>query len=215
MTLPRELLRQPAHEVAPRLLGTRLVVSGDPLGRVVLRIVEVEAYGGAGEDPGSHAHRGRTRRNATMFAEPGLLYVYLSYGIHWCLNVTCHEDGGAGAVLLRAAEVLQGADAVRARRTTSRSAHDLASGPGRLGVAVRAGGGVDGVDLCDETSPLRLEHGPAVVRVGCGPRVGVSGEGARTPWRWWDAESRSVSAYRAAAPRRRRGRPGSDGTGGT
>ena len=208
---PREELVARPEVVAPHLLGA-LLSSGTPgsSDEVLLRVVEVEAYAGVGEDPGSHAHRGPRRRNATMFGEPGHLYVYFTYGMHWCVNVVAHERGAAGAVLLRAAEVLHGEDVARARRTTSRRPRDLAMGPARLAVAAGLDGKHDGADLCAGGSPVRLLAGAPPAAVGSGPRVGVSGDGAVVPWRWWDANSPAVSAYRAAVVRRPRA---ADGTG--
>jgi DNA-3-methyladenine glycosylase len=173
---------------------------------VVLRVTEVEAYAGVGEDPGSHAHKGRRPRNATMFGRPGLLYVYFTYGMHWCANVVAHPvaDGAAGAVLLRAGEVLVGAELATARRPAAGREADLARGPARLTKALAVTGEDDGADLLDPASRIRLL--PAEVppeEVLCGPRVGVAGPGAPTPWRWWDARSGTVSAYRAAQPRTR------------
>ncbi|WP_412542851.1 DNA-3-methyladenine glycosylase [Longispora sp. K20-0274] len=110
--------------VARALLGWELTANG-----VRIRLTEVEAYGGVGEDPASHAHRGRTPRNAVMFGPPWHAYVYFVYGMHWCLNVVCGPEGQASAVLLRAGEVVAGADTARARRTAAR---DLPSSPGRL-----------------------------------------------------------------------------------
>ena len=193
------------EDVAPHLLGARLG-TGTPgsSDEVLLRVVEVEAYAGVGEDPGSHAHRGLRRRNATMFGDPGHLYVYFTYGMHWCVNVVAHEPGASGAVLLRAAEVLRGEDVVRGRRTTSRRPRDLAMGPARLAVAAGLDGRHDGVDLCGRGSLVRLLPGRPPATVRSGPRVGVSGDGAVVPWRWWDADSPAVSAYRAAAARRPR-----------
>ncbi len=210
------LLEGRAEVVAPALLGCRLVVEGDD-GRVVLRVSEVEAYAGVGEDPGSHAHKGLRPRNATMFGRPGLLYVYFTYGMHWCANVVVHPvagapgtldgpvDGGvAGAVLVRAGEVEEGACLARSRRPAAVRDADLARGPARLTRALGITGADDGTDLLDPAGRVRLLPAlrpPAEVRSG--PRVGVSGEGAATPWRWWDARSPSVSAYRAAQPRAR------------
>ena len=211
------LLRGRAQDVAPRLLGCLLLTSSAD-GEVVLRVSEVEAYAGLGEDPGSHAHRGRRPRNATMFGRPGLLYVYFTYGMHWCANVVVHPetDGphgagsvgasepAAGAVLLRAGEVLEGGDLARSRRPTSTRDQDLARGPARLTKALGLTGDDDGADLLDPTSRVRLLSGPArPVEVRSGPRVGVAGEGSTTPWRWWDAHSGTVSAYRAAQTRSR------------
>ena len=214
------MLRGRAQDVAPRLLGCLLVASSAE-GEVVLRVSEVEAYAGVGEDPGSHAHRGRRPRNATMFGRPGLLYVYFTYGMHWCANVVVHPEGddprgaapvgasepAAGAVLLRAGEVLEGGDLARSRRPTSSREEDLARGPARLTKALGISGDDDGTDLFDPTSRVRLLSAPTPpAEVLGGPRVGVAGEGSTTPWRWWDARSRTVSAYRAAQPRARSSR---------
>jgi len=192
-----ELEAAPA-EVAPLLLGARLTST---LGgaRVSVRLTEVEAYGGLGEDPGSHAHRRRTGRNAEMFGGAGHAYVYFTYGMHWCLNVVAHLPDSAGAVLLRAGEVLAGLPVARQRRPTARGDRDLARGPARLATALGVTGAAGGLDLLDATGPLRLE-GPlgtvgAAVRVG--PRTGVAGAGASTPWRFWVADDPSVSVHRA------------------
>src|SRR6478609_7777005 len=126
-------------EVAPRLLGGRLttVVAGET---VSVRLAEVEAYHGRGTgavpDPGSHARMGPTARNATMWGEPGHLYVYLSHGIHSCVNVVSGPVGVAGGILLRAGEIVEGQDAAARRRPAARTVRDLARGPGRLGDAV-------------------------------------------------------------------------------
>ncbi len=197
-----DLLGHPAR-LAPALLGCRLLVLGAD-GQVEARIVEVEAYGSVGEDPGSHAHRGRTRRNATMFGPVGHLYVYFTYGMHWCANVVVHQPEFAGAVLLRAARITTGVAVVRARRGMGVVARDLARGPARLTMALGLTGEHDGVDLISAASPLRLARGPAPAEVSAGPRVGVGGEGAATPWRWWETASPEVSAYRPAALRRPR-----------
>ena len=202
MTAGRRLLSGPSPTAAPRLLGSRLV-SESAEGRVVVLLTEVEAYAGVGEDPGSHAHRGRTPRNSTMFGEPGLLYVYFTYGMHWCANVVTGPPGRASAVLLRAGRIVEGVDLARHRRASARQERDLARGPARLTVALGLTGSVDGVDLLDPASPVRLDIArramPVAVR---GPRTGVSGAGARTPWRF-AADDPSVSPYRAATVRRR------------
>lgn len=168
-----------------------------PEGRVVVRLTEVEAYGGA-DDPGSHAYRGQTRRNATMFGPPGCAYVYFTYGLHWCLNVVTGPVGTASAVLLRAGEVVEGHELAVQRRPRS-TERDLARGPARLTSALGVTGELDGVDLCAGDSPLRLRRGvqvpPGLVVVG--PRVGVSGAGGATRWRFSVANDRNVSAYRA------------------
>ncbi|MFC3690284.1 DNA-3-methyladenine glycosylase [Aquipuribacter hungaricus] len=209
------LLRGRPEVVAPGLLGC-LLVAGSADGDVVLRVTEVEAYAGPGEDPGSHAHRGLRPRNATMFGRPGSLYVYFTYGLHWCANVVAHpvtdqHDGGgagvggpAGAVLVRAGEVVAGEPLARVRRPAAVRARDLARGPARLTRALGITGDDDGTDLLDPASRVRLLPAPEPpAAVASGPRVGVAGEGAATPWRWWETGGATVSAYRAAQPRRR------------
>ncbi len=197
--LDRGLLAGPVLEVAPRLLGARLSAGG-----VVVRLTEVEAYAGE-SDPGSHAYRGRTRRTAVMFGPAGHAYVYFTYGMHWCVNVVTGPDGVASAVLLRAGEVVDGLGVARERRPGVRD-RDLCRGPARLTRTLGLDGGHDGTDLLDPTSPVRLLPGSAVepARVRTGPRVGVAGAGAPTPWRFWVDGEPTVSPYRAAVPRRRR-----------
>jgi len=190
------VLAGPAVEVAPRLLGS--VVRR---GRVAVRLTEVEAYQGA-LDPGSHAYRGRTPRNAVMFGEPGHLYTYFTYGMHTCANVVCAPGGTASAVLLRGGEVIEGADDARARRTTSRSPADLARGPALLATALGITLDDGGCDLA--VGPVVLELREPAVAVASGPRTGVSGPGgdARFPWRFWIPGDPTVSPYRAHRPRR-------------
>lgn len=198
--MPRSRLLGAPSDVAPRLLGAVLVsdLEGDI---VAARITEVEAYGGVGEDAGSHAFRGKTPRNAAMFGPPGHAYVYFTYGMHWCANVVTGPEGSASAVLLRAGEVVEGVDVARARRPSARTDRDLARGPARLTAALGISGELDGVDLLDDTSPLRLvmprRRVPAAV---VGPRTGVSGPGALTPWRF-AADHPTVSPYRPASRR--------------
>ncbi len=198
-------------EVAPRLLGARLetVVAGE---RVVVRLTEVEAYHGRGTgdrpDPGSHARMGPTPRNATMWGEPGHLYVYLSHGIHSCVNVVCGPDGVAGGVLLRGGEIVEGADIAERRRLERRGAvrtpRDLARGPGRLGDAVGLRhplhDGIDAVtgqERAGARARLYLPETPPVA-VATGPRVGVAGIAgtAAFPWRFWIEGDATVSAFR-------------------
>lgn len=198
-------------EVAPRVLGGVLeVTTGGET--VAVRLTEVEAYHGAGTgerpDPGSHARMGRTARNATMWGEPGHLYVYLSHGIHSCVNVVCGPEGQGDGVLLRAGEVVAGAEAAATRRgaalplrrTTSR---DLARGPGRLGQAVGLRHPLhDGIDAItgEEQHGMRAELwlGPQRDDVVSGPRVGVAGVAgtAAFPWRFWIDEDPTVSPFR-------------------
>ena len=154
----RASLTGPAPEVAPRLLGSLL--TSDLGSRVSVRITEVEAYAGIGQDPGSHAHRRRTPRNAAMFGPVGHAYVYFTYGMHWCLNVVVHPRGEAGAVLIRAGEVVTGQATARTRRPAARTDRDLARGPARLAAALGVTGDLDQVDLLDPSSPLRLSVGP-------------------------------------------------------
>jgi DNA-3-methyladenine glycosylase len=185
-------------DAARLLLGCLLVAdpTGDDTEPVVIRLVEVEAYRGA-DDPASHCYRGQTRRNAVMFGPAGHLYVYFVYGMHFCANVVALADGEPGAVLLRAGEVVSGLATARTRRTTARSDAELAKGPARLTSVLGIDRGLNGIDLTDPTSPLRLYAGEPIpddaIRVG--PRVGVA-TAADVPWRWWVAGSPAVSPYR-------------------
>ena len=198
--LGRSFFARPAEELAPDLLG-RVLVHVGASGRVAVRLTETEAYAGVGADPASHAHRGRTARNAVMFGPPGHLYVYFVYGMHWCANVVCGPPGHAAAVLLRAGEVVEGVGLAAARRPTSRGPADLASGPARLAVALGLDGADDGRDLCAAASPLRLlpGHPPADGDIRRGPRVGVA-RGGQTRWRWWVVDDPTVSGYRPGRP---------------
>jgi DNA-3-methyladenine glycosylase len=205
---PAALLSAPVLEVAPALLG-RVVEHRSPEGTVAVRLTEVEAYAGEA-DPGSHAYGGRTPRTEVMFGPAGRLYVYFSYGMHWCVNVVCGTEGSASAVLLRAGEVVDGLELARSRRPAARVDRDLARGPARLASALGIDGTLDAAPLGAPSSdhPVRLlpASGPTGV-VRSGPRVGVSGaggDGQLFPWRFWLDGERSVSVYRPAAPRRRR-----------
>ncbi|GIL37130.1 DNA-3-methyladenine glycosylase [Phycicoccus sp. DTK01] len=196
-----EVLRSDVLDVAPRLLGAHLAHAG-----VTLRITEVEAYAGSA-DPGSHAFRGRTPRTEVMFGRAGLLYVYFTYGMHFCANVVTGPEGSASAVLLRAGEVVDG-HATAAERRPGVRARDLARGPARLTRTLALGREQNGLDLLDPATDGRLvladPPDPAVVATG--PRVGVSGaggDGAAFPWRFWLAGEPTVSPYRAAVARRR------------
>jgi DNA-3-methyladenine glycosylase len=177
-------LRGPAPEVAPLLLGA---VIGD--GAVAVRIVEVEAYAGS-DDPASHAYRGPGARNAAMFGPPGHAYVYLSYGMHYCVNVVCHPQGSGGAVLLRAGEVVRGRE-IALRRRGGRQ--DLARGPGRLGQVLAATRADSGRDL--RSGRLRLRPPVQRAETRSGPRVGIS-TAADRPWRFWIPDDPFVSPYR-------------------
>jgi DNA-3-methyladenine glycosylase len=185
--LPREFFARPAPEVAPGLLGCVLWhQSAD--GPVAVQIVEVEAYAGE-SDPASHAFRGRTARNSVMFGPPGHAYVYFTYGMHFCVNLVCQPAGHAAAVLLRAGRVIEGAElaAVRrsgARQTSAARRIDLARGPARLCQALGIDRALDGADVCDPASSLRVLAPPWAAGDGLvsggGPAAGggpVSGDG--------------------------------------
>ncbi|MGN6324899.1 DNA-3-methyladenine glycosylase [Pseudolysinimonas sp.] len=196
MTDPLALLERPAVEVAPLLLGATLHGRG-----ASVRITEVEAYLGE-QDPGSHAFRGRTRRNAVMYGPPGFLYVYFTYGMHVCCNVVCSPEGTATAVLIRAGEVVDGVETARERRRTTRTDADLARGPARLTVALGIGLADDGDDL--RRGPITLEPAAAPApEIATGPRTGVSGDGGTDayPWRFWIPGDPTVSPYKVARPR--------------
>jgi len=201
----RELLSRDAREVAPLLLGAVLTHEGRD-GPVSVRITEVEAYLGPHDslhpDPGSHTFRGATARNAVMFGPAGHFYVYFTYGMHHCANLVCGPEGVASAVLLRAGEVVAGEALARARRPTSKSAKDLASGPARLATALGITTADSGRDAL--LAPFRLElPGAQAVDVSSGPRVGVSGAGGTDdyPWRFWLGGDPTVSRYKAAKAR--------------
>jgi DNA-3-methyladenine glycosylase len=185
--LSRERLVGPAHVVAPQLLNLVL-----RCGSRAVRIVEVEAYGGE-DDPASHAHRGPTRRNGSMFAGPGTLYVYFTYGMHWCANVVCGPAGEPGAVLVRAGEPVDGIDEMWDARPAARKAFDLTNGPAKLCAALGIGADHDGTDLLGVGPVWLLDHGWApptdpVVRA----RIGIT-KGADEPWRWYVPDDPYVS----------------------
>jgi len=192
-----EILERSAVEVAPLLLGGLLTVDG-----VTLRLTEVEAYLGE-VDPGSHAFRGETRRNSVMYGLPGHLYTYFTYGMHVCANVVCSPVGVASAVLLRAGEIVDGVEAARARRLTSKSDVDLARGPARLCVAMGITLADGGADLSTGRVRLTLPEEPAPFATG--PRTGVSGDGGTDayPWRFWIPGDPTVSPYKRLVPKRR------------
>ncbi|MHA7155377.1 DNA-3-methyladenine glycosylase [Arthrobacter sp. TMN-50] len=201
-TTDRNRLALPATEVAHTLLGASLT-HDDGTERVAVRITEVEAYLGR-DDPGSHAFRGQTARNATMFGAPGHLYVYFTYGMHYCANVVCGQPGEATGLLLRAGEIVEGRDVARGRRGFPRVELDLARGPARLAQALGLNRTFDGADLFGGPLALTLPETPAdPAVVSSGPRVGVAGAGGGTEYRWryWLTDDPTVSRYRAAKPR--------------
>jgi DNA-3-methyladenine glycosylase len=196
------LLAGPVLPAAQGLLGCRLAAGG-----VTVRLTEVEAYEGVGADEASHAHRGWSVRNQVMFGPPGRLYVYFTYGMHWCLNIVCGPEGVASAVLLRAGEVLGGLEEARKRRPTARVDHDLARGPARLALALGLDGTANGADLLDPSARVTLARplvAPAPALVRAGPRVGVGGAADR-PWRFWLDGEPTVSPYRRRVRRSGRG----------
>jgi DNA-3-methyladenine glycosylase len=192
--LPRSFYAREAPEVAPDLLGHVLVRVLPDGTRAAARIVEVEAYGP--NDPASHAFRGMTPRNAVMFGPPGHLYVYFTYGMHHCMNTVAGRVGEGAAVLLRAAEPLEGADGMAARRGRERPL-DLCSGPGRLAQALGVARGEDGLDLVAGDA-MWVETGPRQEPIATGIRVGVR-ETTR-PWRFWLDGNVFVSRGRPGPP---------------
>jgi DNA-3-methyladenine glycosylase len=170
------------HEVAPDLIGANLIFDG-----VGGPIVEAEAYDR--EDPASHGYRGRTQRNRAMFGPPGTAYVYRSYGIHWCLNLVCEEEGSPAAVLIRALEPEHGLDRMRERRGLD-DPRLLCAGPGRVCQALAITGDHDGLPL--DRPPFELRAAPIEVHVVRGPRIGIS-RAAELPWRYGLAGSRFLS----------------------
>ena len=204
--LPRSFLRRPSVEVAPALLGHVLVRADPAGGELRARIVETEAY--EEDDPASHSFPGPRPRTVVMFGPPGVLYVYLSYGMHWCMNVVTDRPGRGSAVLLRAAEPLDGIDVMQARRPGARSDRQLLAGPARWTQAYAIDRSHDGADLV-AGGEVWLERGTPVdpARIGVGGRIGLSVAQER-PWRFVDVESpclsrpwRPLMRPRRAAPR--------------
>ncbi|RCS30495.1 DNA-3-methyladenine glycosylase [Rhodanobacter denitrificans] len=181
VTLDREFYRRDPRAVAPDLLNKVLLNADGRSGR----IVETEAYCGAA-DAAAHSWRGRTARNATMFGAPGLLYVYFTYGIHWCCNPVCGEEGEGVAVLLRALAPLTGLAAMRAARPGCRSDRDLCRGPARLCQAMGIGRAQDGIDLVDGAGGFSIvdDGVPPPAAPVATARVGIS-RAVEQPWRWY------------------------------
>jgi DNA-3-methyladenine glycosylase len=180
--LRRDFFARSVHEVAPDLIGATLLVNG-----VGGRIVEVEAYDQ--QDPASHAYRGRTPRNATMFGPSGHAYVYRSYGIHWCLNLVCGGEGVPEAVLIRALEPTRGVE-LQQRRRGVENVRQLCSGPGKLCQALGITREHDGLAL--DVPPFRLEPRAEVPEVVTGPRIGIT-VATELSWRYGEAGSRFLS----------------------
>lgn len=209
LVLPEDWFVPLALERAPRMLGM-ILRKGD----VALRITEVEAYMGE-QDPGSHAFRGPTKRNAAMYGPPGRSYVYLHMGLHHCVNLVCGPEGVATGVLIRAGEVIEGADLAMHRRNTKgvcRRPIDLARGPARLTVALDIGLSDGGSPVCfaDGAMTLSEPDRQEELTIAQGPRVGISGAGGdaeRYPWRFWIAGDPTVSVFKPAPPPKRRSQP--------
>jgi DNA-3-methyladenine glycosylase len=178
----RDFFARSVHAVAPDLVGATLLVDG-----AGGTIVEVEAYDH--EDPAAHGYGGRTARNASMFGPPGRLYVYRSYGIHWCANLVCEDEGVAAAVLLRALEPTHGLDELRARRGLE-DVRLLCSGPGRLCQALGITREHDGLPL--DEPPFELREREAIPELVTGPRIGIT-RAADRPWRYGLAGSPYLS----------------------
>ncbi len=178
----RGFFARSVHEVAPDLIGVTFLCDG-----VGGMIVEVEAYDH--EDPAAHGYRGRTARNASMFGPPGHAYVYRSYGVHWCVNFVCEEEGSASAVLIRALEPTHGIESMRDRRKTD-DVRALCSGPGKLTQALGITGAHDGLPL--DCPPFELVPREAEPELVCGPRIGIS-KAIDQPWRYGLAGSRFLS----------------------
>jgi DNA-3-methyladenine glycosylase len=183
-----ELVAGSVHDAAPALIGWTLLLDG-----VGGRIVEVEAY--AADDPASHSYRGPTRRTAVMFGPPGHLYVYRSYGLHWCANIVCEKAGRGAAVLLRALEPTDGLDEMRARRGVA-DVRLLCAGPGRLTQALGLTREHDGADLT--RPPFALVPPAAPVPIERTPRIGIT-KAVEQPWRYVEAGSSWSSRARRAA----------------
>jgi DNA-3-methyladenine glycosylase len=194
--VPRDFYRRDPREVAPELLN-KIVVHGARAGR----IVEAEAYCGR-DDPGAHSYRGLTPRNQVMFGPPGHLYVYFTYGMHWCANAVCADEGVGVAVLLRALAPVAGLDEMRAARPAARHDRDLCSGPAKLCQALGLDGSFDGADVVagDRGVTIVDDGTPPPSHPAQGLRIGLSA-GADHPWRWWVPGDPNVS--RGGAPARR------------
>lgn len=189
--LDRTFFTRDPRELAPDLLG-KVLVHDRPGDRRAARIVEVEAYCGA-IDPAAHTFRGETPRNRTMFGAPGLLYVYFSYGVHWCANVVAGDEGDGVAVLLRALAPTDGIEAMYLDRgAAARRDRDLCSGPGKLTQAMGIRGHHDGIDLTDDPELTIVDDGHRPDDVVQTTRIGIS-SAVHEPWRWYVAGDPNIS----------------------
>jgi len=193
MTSNGHVLDRSFYEADPQDVAVRLLNKVLEAGEAAGRIVETEAYDGS-KDPASHAFRGRTQRNRTMFGPPGHLYVYFTYGMHYCCNAVCGPEGRAAAVLIRALAPLRGLDRMAERRRRAGvGEHHLTSGPAKLCQALAIDRGLDGVDLTADGRVRILDDGvPPPADPGNGPRIGIR-EGTEFFWRWWVKGDKSVS----------------------
>ena len=192
-TLPRSFYARDSRVLAPELLNKLLVTRTDDGARLAARLVEVEAYCGS-DDAGSHAYRGMTPRTEVMFGAPGRLYVYFTYGMHWCANVVATKPGDAAAVLLRAAAPVDGIEVMRERRVKARRDRDLLAGPARLCQAFGLTGAQNGADLV--RGPFRIvDDGVAPPDApGISTRIGLAlGRGDEHPWRYFVPGDPNVS----------------------
>ena len=184
--LPRRFYNRPATEVARDLLG-KVLIHGATGGV----IVETEAYLGL-KDAASHAFCGPTDRNKVMFGPPGFAYVYFIYGMYECVNVVCEPEGSAGAVLIRAVEPLLGIELMKIRRPGAKRLRDIASGPGKLTIALGITRALNGADVTRGSLILRDRRGAAPFEIAVGPRIGIT-KSADWPLRFTVAGSEFVS----------------------
>ncbi|NNN21717.1 MAG: DNA-3-methyladenine glycosylase [Acidimicrobiales bacterium] len=192
--MDRKFFTNEPELVAPKLLGATLVVESSP--KLALELVEVEAYGGA-LDVASHAFRGMTKRNEVMFGPAGFLYVYFTYGMHWCANITCSKEGVPGAVLLRAGMPAEGISTMRRNRNRDDiKDQDIANGPAKLCQALKVDGSWNGLDIFGRTSNIKLVANESTdFEIGQSNRIGVREENP-LPWRFFIKDNIFVSKYR-------------------
>ncbi|NOY05896.1 MAG: DNA-3-methyladenine glycosylase [Chlorobi bacterium] len=199
--LDRAFYLRPTLEIAPDLLG-KILVSTEGPGLVAGRIVEVEAYHQDG-DRAAHSYRGRTKRNEIMFREGGILYVYFTYGMHFCMNVVTEKEGVGAAVLIRAVEPLAGLDVIRKRRPAARRDEDLTNGPAKVCQAYAVNRRHNGLCLLEGPITIRRDDGDEKGKIVASPRIGIR-DSVELPWRFFLAGNPFVGKAKPAA----RGRSG-------